>query len=322
MSNGRAGAVVGNGGIQHLAYPIRIGETVRKELEDWKKHPELSKIVRRMESISRADKFLDTFAEYAIARRFFRSGRKIEVEVPTANGKSADLRVSNESSSLYAHIKRLNLDEIRSRQGRLAPMFARLKKIKRPIQVEICLHPDLTPSQWKAAVNAAEPFIQEAVKGDRMVLLHEGVELGTALVLGDSGSDHTAIYVSHGVQECTNRRRMPNKLSDANTQFMPGATNIIFLGLDSTTRDDLVEFENTLLGSPWSVIDLDDNMKPVTVKEGRKPDGFWSGVRHPDSQAACCFCPMLATGEVDFKVCIRAGSEGKIPSWFDEIFRN
>src|ERR1039457_2932093 len=73
-------------------YWRRMGGTVLKELEGWKKHPELSKIVHRMESFSKPDQFLDTFAEYAIARRFFQSGCEIAVEVPTANGRTADIK--------------------------------------------------------------------------------------------------------------------------------------------------------------------------------------------------------------------------------------
>jgi hypothetical protein len=101
---------------------------------------------------------------------------------------------------------------------------------------------------------------------------------------------------------------------------MPGKTNIIFLAWNWATDDDFDDIENILLGTTWGETIFDSNMKPRTVRTGRKADGFWSGKKHPDSQAVCSFGSLLTNGNIEHKLWIRSGSESQIPSWFNQIF--
>lgn len=300
----------------------RMHASVRAELDNWKAHPELAKIVSRLDSVSRHDQFLDCFAEYAIARLFVNSGCQLFVEVETQKGKRADFKVSKGGSLLYAHIKRLNPDETHARQEKLEPLFAPLEKIKNPIYVQLHLRPNLTHDQSLIVVKLAAPFILRATIGDEFALSENGVDFGIAHVLGESGSDRAAVWVDFGMQECTDRDRMPKKLSQAYDQFMPDKANIIFLACNWATEYDLTEFENILFGSTWGETIFDSNLMEFrTVRTGRKSDGFWSGEKHPDSQAVCFFRFLLTTGEIEqHKLWVRSGSESQIPDWFNGIF--
>jgi hypothetical protein len=195
-----------------------------------------------------------------------------------------------------------------------------LEKIKRPLHVELYLRPDLTHDQALIVVKLATPFIHRAKIGDEIALSENSVEFGTAHVLGESGSDHAAIWAHFGMQECTDRDRIPKKLSQASEQFMPDETNIIFLAWNWVTDDDLTELENILLGSTCGIAILDSNMQLRSVPTGRKPDGFWSGDKHPDSQAVCAFRFLLTTGIIEHKLWIRSGCESRMPDWFNAIF--
>ena len=297
-----------------------MGATVRAEIQGWKTHPELANIVFRLESVSQPNQFLDSFAEYAIARRFVNNGCHVAVEVTTQGGKSADLKVLKGQSCLFAHIKRLNLDENHAHQEKREPQFAPLENIKCPLYIELYLRHDLTQDQALLVRKLAKPFIIQAAKGDAVDLSDNGIQLGTARVLGDSGSDHVKIWTHFGMQVCTDRERLPKKLSQAYKQFMPNEVNIIFVAWNWVTENDLGDFDNVLLGSTCGEALLDSNMQLRSVPTGRKADGFWSGGKHPDSQAVCTFRFLLSTGEIEYKVWIRPGCESRMPSWFAEIF--
>ena len=162
--------------------------------------------------------------------------------------------------------------------------------------------------------------ILQAAKCDKIVLSDNGIKLGTASVLGDSGSEHAAILAHFGMQVCTNRDRLPKKLSQAYDQVMPAETNIIFLAWNWETEHDINDFDNILLGSTWGETIIDSDMKFRTVRTGRKPDGFWSDEKHPDVQGVCCFRFLLSTGAVEHKMWIRRGCEERMPRWFNEMF--
>ena len=298
-----------------------MSHAVKDELNSWKADSELSKIVRRLEAVSRPDQFLDCFAEYAIARRFVVHGCQVEVEVATARGRNADLKASKGSSCLYAHVKRLNPEQKYSRQEKLEPLFAPLEKLKRPIHVQLDLNPDLTHEQAQAVIKIVRPFLLRASKGEEMTLSDNGVNMGIARILGEGEAECTMIWVHFGMQENTDRDRLPKKFSQAYGQFMPKATNVVFVAWNQWETDhELYEFENVLLGTTWGETVFDSSMQPRTVRSGRKSDGFWSGDRHPDSQAACCFRFLISTGDIEHKLWIRDGCKDQIPEWFNELF--
>ncbi len=80
------------------------------EIRGWTKHPELSKLLNKLESIKDGEPFLDIYAEAMVARHLISQECEIKVEVPTKNGKSADFKVSKGSSIFFVHVKRLNFD--------------------------------------------------------------------------------------------------------------------------------------------------------------------------------------------------------------------
>ena len=80
------------------------------EIRGWIKHPELSKLLNKLESMKDCEQFLDFYAEAMVARHLISQECEIKVEVPTKNGKSADFKVSKGSNTLFVHVKRLNFD--------------------------------------------------------------------------------------------------------------------------------------------------------------------------------------------------------------------
>lgn len=81
------------------------------EIRGWTKHPELSKLLKKLESIKDWEQFLDFHAEAMVARHLISQRCEIKVEVPTKNGKSADFKVSKGSDTFFVHVKRLNFDK-------------------------------------------------------------------------------------------------------------------------------------------------------------------------------------------------------------------
>jgi len=148
-----------------------IGPALQAELQSWRRHTELSKLVRKLDEVSKPSQFLDHFAECAIARHFLRQGCTVAVEVPAARKRHADLELSFGNDTIYAHVKRLNPDRHHSQQKLLEPIFESLQTIPRPVHVELALRPDLTHEQANEVRDWAKAFVRDAVKGHEATIL-------------------------------------------------------------------------------------------------------------------------------------------------------
>ena len=80
------------------------------EIRGWTKHPELSKLLKTLESIADREQFFDFYAEAMVARHLISQGCEIKVEVPTKTGKTVDFKISKGSDTFFVHVKRLNFD--------------------------------------------------------------------------------------------------------------------------------------------------------------------------------------------------------------------
>jgi len=292
----------------------RIRSPVQQQLQEWKKHPELSKTANKLKPGTDPARFLDDFAEYSIARCFVQMGCDLAVEVPNPSGRCADFKFWKGSDCLYAHVKHLNPDQYHARQEVIEIRIEEeLKKIQRPVSVWLHLPPDLTNSQAGDCMKWAKVFAKTASIGAKETILDaQGVKLGMAALPCEHNGNYVQTWVNFGPQVCTDHDRLPAKFREARGQFMPGATNVVFLACNRFTDSDYMEFENFLLGSTWGVRDQSMNL----IQSGRKADGFWSDTEHPDSQAAVCFRFMLPTGEIEPRTWIREGRENELPAWF------
>lgn len=88
-----------------ILHPEVVGE-----IKGWAKHPELPKLLNKLETIKDREQFLDHYSEAMIARHLISKGCELKVEVKTKKGRHADFEVSKNNSVFFIHVKRLNFD--------------------------------------------------------------------------------------------------------------------------------------------------------------------------------------------------------------------
>jgi hypothetical protein len=244
------------------------------ELKSWSDDPELSKILKKLQSVKEPQQFLDHYAEAMVAGYLKSCGCKLEVEVPTANNRTADLKVTKDNYSFFIHIKRLNTEGKTQKQMNIQSRLRDLESIEKPFTVAILFYRDLTDPQMQYFTKSISKFIKDASVGDTSEIVDDNSDLlGDCEIHSTNKSGHVLLVQTLSARFTDDESRLYDKLSDAYHQFMPEAINLIFV--TSPWSSDIEDFESALLGS--------------TYQKGRKNDGFWSDNKHPDSYIAAWF---------------------------------
>lgn len=256
------------------------------EIEGWSKHQELSKLLRKIQSIKDWPQFQDHYAEAMVARHLIRQGCELQVEVPTANGKNADFKVSKGSDTFFIHVKRLNFDEEMQHDLNVGTRLDSLKKKG----IGYLFNKSLKDEEMQYFSKEANRFSKKAKEGERKVITSRIGE-----VLGEcdkvkNGQPTTTVYSVKDVDEI---HRFSNKLKEAYKHFMPDDLNVILA--TSAWRDD------------ESIEDLREAV-----------DDFWYDGKHSCSNIIGCFTFEPRGRSTDFKLFFRENYER--PRYIVDVF--
>lgn len=255
------------------------------EIREWSKHPELSKLLKRLESIGDWEQFLDCYAEAMIARHLISKECEIKVEVPTRNGKSADFKVSKGSNTFFVHVKRLNFDQETQHDLNVSTRLENLKKKG----IGFLLDKSLTDDEMQQFSKEANRFSKELNDGEsKDITSKNSKSLGECFKM-QHGQSMTVYSVKDGGDD----GRYLKKLERAYEQFMPNSINIILV--TSAWRDDS------------SIEDFQDDM-----------EDFWSNGKHSDSNIIGWFLFHPREKSIDFELFFRENSER--PLYIVELF--
>ena len=78
------------------------------QMRGWKEHLELSKILKKLESIKNWEEFLGFYAEAMVAYHLVSRGCEIKVKTSTEKSEGADFEVFNGNDTFYVRVKRLD----------------------------------------------------------------------------------------------------------------------------------------------------------------------------------------------------------------------
>ncbi|HUT31178.1 MAG TPA: hypothetical protein VMX13_15390 [Sedimentisphaerales bacterium] len=299
-------------------YGHRLNDRVVEDIRSWRNHPELSKLLQSLRSTSEPQRFLDHYAEAVVARYLLQKGCKLAVEVPTPNGRTADLQVSSEGFTFWAHIKRLNADEQTQTEINIQSRLQPLRRIPRPIILTACFDRVPTDAEMQQAYRELKRFVEMEPVGEKIVVTSaSGNELGAFGIAGEHTGTHVQTVIRGTVKCVDDKARLYGKFSEAYKQFMPGGLNLILV--TTGWSDDIEDFETALLGSTYEVW---NGMPPDfrVIESGRKKDGFWSQNKHPQSAVAAWFNFGTKEDFVHFIVWCR--QDHKIPHPVTNLFPN
>jgi len=266
----------------------RLHPKVISEIRSWEKHSELSKLLKKLESIKEPQQFLNHYAEAMIARHLI--GRKcvLEYEVPTVKGRYADFRVKRNDNIFLLHVKRMNIDKETEDEMKIHSRLGGLKRIREPVIFAAIFFKCLTDIEMQNFYKKARQFILHPPSHRKMTYRDDSGYLTAECEIKPCPSaKRVQLIVTMSIKHVNEEKRFYKKLSDAYKQFMPNAYNVILI--TSNWKEDILELEECLLDSP----------------------GFWSEKRHPFSHAVGRFDFDTQKDTVDFKMWYR--NKKKVP---------
>ena len=247
------------------------------EIRGWTKHPELPKLLKKLESMKDWEQFLNHYAEAMVARHLISQKCEIKVEVPTKNGKSGDFKVSKGSDSFFVHVKRLNFDEEMQHDFNVS---TRLKSLRKKGIGFSFKYKSLTDDEMQQFSKEANRFSKEAKNGEsKDITSKTGEPLGECFKM-ELGHSNT-FYSPKDVDDSD---RFSKKLKSAYKQFMPDGVNII------------------LVTSAWR-----DSASIEDLREG--VEDFWSNGKHSDSNIIGWFLFHPREKSINFELFFRDNSE-------------
>jgi hypothetical protein len=257
------------------------------EIKGWSNHPELSKLLEKLQSIKDWEQFVDYYAEAIVAWYLIRQGCEIDgYEVPNDINKTADFQVSKGRNTFFLHIKRLNFD------GETHHDFNVSKRLEGLQEKGIGYSFDKS-----LADEEMQHFYEEAKNSSKEVKVGETKDIisETGEILGQFAkvsNGQSAAYV-YSAKSGDDRYRFSDKISEAYKQFMPNAMNVILV--TSAWRDSA------------SIEDLQ-----------RALDDSWAVGKHSCSNIVGWFEFDPRENSIDFKLFFRENS--KIPQYIIDVF--
>ena len=273
----------------------RLHPTAVAEIKSWAENPQLSKLLQKLESVSDAQHFLNHYAEAMVARHLIKNECRLEVEVSTVNGRSADFRVSKDNNTFFLHVKRLNVDEQTRKEMKVHNRLEELRKIRKPLIFGVVFFRCLTDGEMQGLYKRAKKFIKNAGIGEKMVVEDTaGQRIAECEIRGCRNVERVQLIVAMSVKHADDVKRLYGKLSDAYKQFMPKAANVVLV--TSNWKEDVEDFEESLLGSR----------------------GFWEGNKHHDSNVVVWFNFDTKDDYINFRIWYREKCE--IPKFIQKLF--
>jgi len=265
------------------------------EIKSWSKHPELSKLLKKLQSIKDWPQFQDHYAETMVARHLIKKECELQYEVPTVNCGCVDFGVSKGSNKFFVHIKRTNFDKETTKNLKINTRLNCLRKIRRHITVSLKHYKSLTDQEMQYCCKEAKEFIENAREGDRKEIKNMNDEALAEFEIGPCHNGHHVIFdpIFPGVIDGGDDTRIYEQLSHAYKRFMPEAINII------------------LVTSAWR-----DNSSIEDLRES--VDDFWSGRKHPCSNIIGWFRFEPKGNSTNFKLFFRENYER--PRYIIDLF--
>lgn len=255
------------------------------EIRGWSKHPELTKLLKNLESMKDWEQFLDFYVEAMIARHLLSQECEIIVEVPTKKGKSADFKVSKGSNTFFVHVKRLNFDKETQHDFNVSTRLDSLKKKG----IGFLFIKLLTDDEMQQFYKEAFRFSKEAKDGES-----KDITSKTGEVLGECFKiQHGQSITVYSGKDGGCSDRFLKKLKSAYKQFMPDGVNVI------------------LVTSAWR-----DYASIEDLREGSRD--FWSDGKHSCSNVIGWFKFEPRGKSIDFELFFRENSEK--PPYLVELF--
>ena len=203
---------------------------VVQEIKGWTKHPELSKLLRKLCSIKDWSTFLNHYAEAMVAFHLIRHDCEVlGVEVTTINAKTADFKISKDGEIFYVHIKRLNWDEETDKDLKIGSRLQCLRKIHRPVLVSMLFYRSLSDQEMQEfCKREVKEFVKKAIEGAKIEIVSgTGEVLGECEIGPNHGGQNVSLLQIPSVKNVDESHRMCQRLKRAYKQFMPQAINII-----------------------------------------------------------------------------------------------
>lgn len=268
---------------------------VVSEVRGWAKHPELSKLLKELESAKDRQRFWDHYAEAMVARHLIKQGYEIKVEVPTVNNKRADFQVSKGTDTFFIHIKRTNWDEETAKNLKINTRLNCLRKIRRPITVSLKHCKSLTDQEMHYCCKEAKEFIENASEGDKKEIRNMNDEALAEFEIGPCHNGQHVIFdpILPGAIDGGDDTRIYRQLSRAYKRFMPEAVNIILV--------------TSAWGDSGSIEDLEEAV-----------DDFWFGGKHCCSNIIGWFKFDPRENSTDFELFFRENYER--PPYISDVF--
>lgn len=229
--------------------------------------------------------------EAAIALRLLARGARIQFEVPTERGRTADFLVHvvdrGEEERFALHVKRWTPPAERDSQTLRVPAAIRtLERVRRPYLVGV-RWPSVR-SQFDPFVSGASRFLHQASVGDEWVFRDERGEQasGGVRVLAPWPGDRVVLTVGLDATIDDEIARVQRLLRKAHAQFVSGMPNVIALVGGDRTDERLID--TSIFGHHVERWDLFPP-RGHRVAHGRGDDGFWSGERYSHARAIAWF---------------------------------
>lgn len=237
----------------------------------------LKRLLGLLDGAEGAERRRSAACEAAIGLRLLARGARIQFEVPTASGRTADFLVRTATTTFALHVKRWSPpDERPSATMRVPAAIRRLERVRRPYLVGV---------RWPGARLLVEPFLlegtrflQQASVGDEWVFRDGGdAPAGGLRVLAPWPGDRVVLTVGLDATNEGEEARVQRLLRKAYAQFVVGMPNVI--ALVGGARSDERLIDTAIAGSHVERWDLFPP-RGHRVAHGRGDDGFWSGERY------------------------------------------
>lgn len=260
----------------------------------------LKRLVDALERPSSAELDRAVYSEAAIAVRLLANEARFDLEVPTAGGHTADIRLDLDGRPAHLHVKRWSPDDTDRGGATLVVPKAvrRLERVARPFLVGVRW--PSSPRTLKAFLHDATRFLEQASVGDEFVYrtAPDAAPVGGVRVLAPWPGSRVVLTVGIDAAFADEARRLQRLFRKACGQFMPGTPNVIVLcgGRDDDTGEDVRTVDQALLGTHIERWDLFPP-RGHRVAHGRADDGFWSRGRYNQSRLLVWLPEVDATGE-------------------------
>ncbi|MCH2161392.1 MAG: hypothetical protein MK085_05915 [Phycisphaerales bacterium] len=254
-------------------------------------------LLNLLDATDRPERRASVIAEIGITERLLALGAHLRVEVPNAEGRSADLEVRIDGVHFFLHIKRMpNPPADEPAVPPLPALLRELESLERPYRVAVHCREELTEAELSRVHDELHGFLLAARIGDRRIIRDdEQRTLADAVVVAPS--EDTSITLTRGEYfraeaGFANAHRL---LCRAYRQFVPGAENVTLLIGGGPYGGHTMEL--ALLGSHVERWDRLPRQHQI-VAHGRAGDGLWSANRYERSHIAAWLQDPFADGRI------------------------